>query len=317
MSNQTEPQELKYLTLKRILGQYPNDGVVQGPALIISAGIHGNEPSGVLALKKVFKKLEEGQIPIHGQVTGVAGNLRALKESVRLIDKDLNRVCTLEHESKILNEEFLGFHESHEFAELIKVVEKKLKSNVFSHILFMDLHTTSSETTPFISVNKQEKSYNFAIQFPLPVVKGIEKYIPGHFDHYLTLKGHTGFTVEAGAHLSSKSIEYHEAMIWMMLDKAGMMDKDHLREFNYHKYKLEETFGGDGGYEVIHRHHIGEQEEFKMKPGYKNFSEIFKGEILATANGEEVTSPIDGRIYMPLYQSQGSDGFFIVKKCEE
>lgn len=315
MPDQINLDEVNLTEVKRILGKYPKEPHTEGPALIISAGVHGNEPSGLLALKRVFKVLDASQIPCKGQITGVSGNLEAIKNRVRLIDKDLNRVCTLDNEEKIRNGHLPDFHEAKEFKALIEVIDDKLSSEKLTEVLFMDFHTTSSDTTPFISVNKQQKSYDLAIKFPLPVVKGIEKYIPGHFDHYLTLKGHRGFTVEAGQHLSAKSVDYHEAMVWMMLEKAGMVAKKDIPQYGNFLKLLEETFGGESGYEVIHRHHIEEGEEFSMKPGFKNFSKISKGEILATSNGEDIISEIDGRIYMPLYQSQGSDGFFIVKEC--
>lgn len=315
MPAQINLEDNALIQVKRILGQYPANAQSEGPALIISAGIHGNEPSGILALDRVFRALVDNNISCKGQITGVSGNLEAIKRGVRLIDKDLNRVCTLEYEQSIKEGNMPDFHEAREFKSLIEVIEEKLKRDKLEKVLFMDLHTTSSDTTPFISVNKQDKSYDFAIKFPLPVVKGIEKYIPGHFDHYLTLKGHVGFTVEAGQHLSGKSVDYHEAMIWMMLEVSGMVNKEDIPLYDHFYNLLKDTFGGEGGYEVIYRHSIEDGENFKMKPGFKNFSKISKGETLATVNGEEITSEIDGRIYMPLYQSQGSDGFFIVKEC--
>jgi len=315
MTDQNKLDDIPLVQVNRILGKYPIEPISEGPALIISAGVHGNEPSGLLALERVFNVFENHTISCKGQLTGVAGNLEAIKRGVRLIDKDLNRVCTLDNERKIGEGNIPEFHEAKEFKALIEVIEEKLNNGMLTEVLFMDLHTTSSDTTPFISVNKQDSSYDLAIKFPLPVVKGIEKYIPGHFDHYLTLKGHRGFTIEAGQHLSAKSVDYHEAMIWMMLEISGMISKEDIPRYDHFYSLLDETFGGESGYEVVHRHHIEEGEEFKMKPGYKNFSKISKGEKLATSNGEDIISDIDGRIYMPLYQSQGSDGFFIVKEC--
>ena len=50
-----------------------------------------------------------------------------------------------------------------------------------------------------------------------------------------------------------------------------------------------------------------------MKEGYENFQKIEKGELLAEQNGEKVYSEWDAYIFMPLYQSQGNDGFFVVQ----
>ena len=50
-----------------------------------------------------------------------------------------------------------------------------------------------------------------------------------------------------------------------------------------------------------------------MQPGYTNFQLIKKGELLAKSNGEQVFAKYSSRIFMPLYQSQGNDGFFGIR----
>ncbi len=54
-----------------------------------------------------------------------------------------------------------------------------------------------------------------------------------------------------------------------------------------------------------------------MEPGFTNFQRIFKGQVLAKNNKGDVLSPVDGNIFMPLYQKQGNDGFFIVQPVEK
>jgi succinylglutamate desuccinylase len=51
-----------------------------------------------------------------------------------------------------------------------------------------------------------------------------------------------------------------------------------------------------------------------MKPGFDSFQFIEKGELLAEDKSGAITAPIDGRIFMPLYQIAGDDGFFIVEE---
>ncbi|MEM7297898.1 MAG: aspartoacylase, partial [Bacteroidota bacterium] len=41
---------------------------------------------------------------------------------------------------------------------------------------------------------------------------------------------------------------------------------------------------------------------------------IKEGQHLANSNGAAIKAKEDSRIFMPLYQSQGSDGFFTIKK---
>ena len=53
-----------------------------------------------------------------------------------------------------------------------------------------------------------------------------------------------------------------------------------------------------------------------MLPGFINFQPIEVGTPLATENGQVITSPYAGNIFMPLYQNQGADGFFIIERTE-
>ena len=51
-----------------------------------------------------------------------------------------------------------------------------------------------------------------------------------------------------------------------------------------------------------------------MYDGFFNFQPILKNDLLAVKNGKSLYSPKDGRIFMPLYQKQGDEGFFIIEK---
>ena len=53
-----------------------------------------------------------------------------------------------------------------------------------------------------------------------------------------------------------------------------------------------------------------------MKEGFVNFQRVEKGQLIASNANGEIRSPKSGFIFMPLYQSQGYDGFFIVKEIK-
>ena len=54
-----------------------------------------------------------------------------------------------------------------------------------------------------------------------------------------------------------------------------------------------------------------------MNKGFLNFDKISKNQPLATNLGGLIKAPFNGRIFMPLYQNQGDDGFFIVTKISK
>lgn len=303
--------------LTRVIGEYPTDGMYSrpGPFLLASAGIHGNEPSGILALRRVFQKLKTKKPFLKGRLIGVTGNMAALKKGVRLIDKDLNRVCTPEFADRLKAGEIAGFQEGSEFHDLAAIVESLENNKKQEKFLFMDLHTTSSHTPPYISVNKKKENFDFAKKMPLPVVKGIEKFIPGHFDHFLTLKGHTGFTMEAGQHDDPKSVDFHEAAIWVVLVDNGMLDKSVI-DYAYYYNLLKDSSPTQDNFEVTYRLNLEEGREFVMESGFENFSEVKKGQLLAKLDGEDILADTDASLFLPLYQKQGSDGFFIVMPAD-
>ncbi len=50
-----------------------------------------------------------------------------------------------------------------------------------------------------------------------------------------------------------------------------------------------------------------------MRPGFQNFEAIREGQPLADDADGVVVAPEDGRIFLPLYQDLGDDGFFVVR----
>ena len=62
-----------------------------GPTLLVMAGVHGNEPAGVLAVQRVLGHLQERELPIDGRIVAFAGNLGALAAGQRFLARDLNR----------------------------------------------------------------------------------------------------------------------------------------------------------------------------------------------------------------------------------
>ena len=74
----------------RILGRHRGDE--PGATLLCVAGVHGNEPGGVLALQRVFEQLRRLCPAFAGELVGLTGNLTALARGRRYVDTDLNRM---------------------------------------------------------------------------------------------------------------------------------------------------------------------------------------------------------------------------------
>lgn len=297
--------------MERIIGKYTSNN--KGPLLFITAGVHGNEPSGVQALERVFAELQKAKPEIEGTILGVAGNKKALQEDKRFIEEDLNRTWK---EESIVNK-IQETHEQREMNELIKVLEQYPEQD-FTKRYFLDCHTTSSDSLPYISVQVVNDNDEWAHRFPTYIVRGFSDIVYGAIDHYLSRTGLTGFTFEAGQHTNKTSAENHEGMIWLYLKEACNLDLTKIGTYPQCVENFSEKNAPDQKtFEIIHRYGLEDQDEFQMEPGFKNFQKIKKGELLATKNGEEVRSEWDAYIFMPLYQAQGNDGFFIVQDVDK
>ncbi|MDX1543473.1 MAG: succinylglutamate desuccinylase/aspartoacylase family protein [Christiangramia sp.] len=294
--------------IPRIIGKYSSGK--DGPLLFVTGGIHGNEPSGVKALEIVFKELEKTKPVIEGTIIGVAGNKMALNQNKRYIDEDLNRTWTEENVDSGVKDT----HEKKEMFEIIDILEQYPEKD-FTKRYFLDCHTTSSPSLPYVSVQEVNDNDEWAHRFPTYIIRGFSDIITGDIDHYLSRTGMTGFVFEAGQHTDKTSVENHEGVIWLALKEACKLDLSQIStypecvdRFAKKNAPPQKTF------EIIYRHGLEDSDIFEMQPGYENFQKIEKGELLAKQNGNEVKSEWDAHIFMPLYQSQGNDGFFVVKE---
>ena len=282
----------------RIIGNYTSNS--KGPLLFVTAGVHGNEPSGVKALEKVFEELEKTKPRILGRIVGVKGNQAALEKGQRYIDEDLNRTWTAENVEKSNPDT----QEQKEMHEIIEILEQFPESD-YTKRYFLDCHTTSSDSLPYISVQEVNDNDPWAHKFPTYIVRGFSDIIYGAIDHYMSRTGLTGFVFEAGQHTAKASVENHEGVIWLALKEANELDVTQLscypecvERFTEKNAPEQKTF------EIKYRHEIKKGDNFKMEPGFKNFQKIKKGQLLATSNGQEIKSEWDAYIFMPLYQSQ-------------
>ena len=292
----------------RIIGNYSSNK--KGPLLFVTAGVHGNEPSGVKALEKVFAELEKTKPEINGRIVGVKGNKAALEKGKRYIDEDLNRTWTADNVKNHDPET----HEQREMHEIIEVLEQYPKEK-YTKRFFLDCHTTSSDSLPYISVQDVNDNDSWAQKFPTYIVRGFSDIIYGAIDHYMSRTGLTGFVFEAGQHTNKESVENHEGIIWLALKEANALEVESLSCYpNCVERFTEKNAPSQKTFEIVYRHEIKKGETFKMEPGFKNFQKIEKGKLLATSNDEEIKSKWDAYIFMPLYQSQGNDGFFIIEE---
>ena len=285
-------------------------GKTDGPTLIVVGSLHGNEPGGAMALTNLSPKLSAMTGSLKGRVYFLSGNTRAIKKRVRFIDADLNRYWTSDNMSGRRAEENSIISEARELSELDNILDSILIT-AMDEVFVLDLHSTSSEGIPFATVGDTLRNRSFAQKFPVPILLGIEEQLDGTMLEYLSNAGAVTLGFEGGQHLSSQTVENHEALVWLALTNSNILNVAEIKDFeNYHQL-LARGKQDSRIFEVRYRHAITSNDDFEMKAGFDNFDPVKRGEVIGSDKKGSVTAGETGLLLMPLYQKLGEDGFFI------
>ncbi len=301
------------LDLTRVIGAYR--GEAAGPSLVCVGSIHGNEPSGADALKRVFETLEARGLTVRGEVVGLTGNLRALSKGVRFLAKDLNRHWTPARVAMMSAGRMPTDPDSEdvEQSELLGVLTDAF-GRARGDVSFLDLHTTSALGGPFLVIGDTLRNRRFAMGIPAPIILGLEERLGGTLPEYVNGLGHVTVGFEAGQHDDPRSVDIHEAGVWLAMVNAGIIDEADVPEAGaYRSLITEASKGVPRVLELSHHHRIKQSDGFRMAPEIPNFSVIRSGQRLATDKRGDITSPVTGLLLLPLYQGQGNDGYFLAR----
>ena len=305
----------QHIETGRIIGAI--QGTQPGPLLVFFGGIHGNEPAGLFALRQVYQELLESDCEFHGEFVAIAGNLWALSQQRRYDKYDLNRLWTPEGIDKLKRRAFSKDEMSEDIEqqqEIFQCLTELLEGDKKPYYFF-DLHTTSSETEPFITINDTLLNRAFSSLYPVPIILGIEEFLEGPLLSYINELGYISIGFEAGQNDSRAAFENHKAFIYLSLYNSGFIDRASFDAYNAHEKTLRQASSIQNEiFEITMRYQIQAGEAFAMKPGYVNFQPIRKRETLADNAQGPIRAPMSGRIFMPLYQSQGDDGYFILRR---
>jgi succinylglutamate desuccinylase len=312
------------IMVNRIVGTM--GGTLPGPLVVVTAALHGNEPAGVQALEAIFNLLEsENIIGFKGRFIGLIGNVQAYATHSRFMLRDFNRVWRMD-----LLAELLAQHESHlqgedlEFVQLYNTICREVEASKPKKILFLDLHTTSAGGGLFCIPTDEGESLAWAKLLQAPVVLGLYDQVDGtllrfgvsgYFSNNTAVVPTLGVAFEAGQHDHPDAVVRSIAAILKTLEYAGCLPD------------VGEGFLESTGLQrpqtppplitrLVTAHHINPGDGFVMRPGYVNFQPVLEGEPLADDANGPIVAPFTGMILMPLYQSQGSDGFFLVRSAE-
>lgn len=289
----------------------------KGPVVVLFVGIHGNEPAGTKAVDQIAAKLGSDKREMVGAVYAISGNIQALDLGVRYIDTDLNRLWEIFQTGRAKayqngTSKSIEYGESLEIKETLDEILKKHKKRA-TDFVFADLHTTSSQSCAFILLNDTLSNRDIARKFPVPQILGIEENIHGTLLSYINNLGYKAIGFEAGAHDDEISVLRSEAFLWLLLHNSGFMVLSDSEKGNFEDTIQTHIGVPDTYFEVLYHKRVEDPGEFQMITGFQNFDQIDKGTPLAYEFGKLIKAPKGGRIFMPLYQKVGHDGFLIVR----
>lgn len=294
-----------------LIAQFQSDSI--GPTLIAVGSIHGNEPSGRLALERVAKRLEPLKEKLRGSVYFLVGNIAASERSVRFVDADLNRHWKRENIRKNTHSARGELAEDHEQHILLSIFRKVI-SLAIGEVFVLDLHSTSAGGAAFATLGDTLRNRHFAQKLPVTILLGIEEQLEGTMLEFLNNEGAVTLGFEAGQHASSEAIDNHEALVVLSLVNAGILRADDFDDLDILEKRLAAAAGRRLIVEVRHREAVKPDDEFRMYQEFRNFDPVKTGTPLAENRNGIIRSPETGMILMPLYQPLGEDGFFIVRR---
>jgi succinylglutamate desuccinylase len=285
--------------------------------LLVTCLVHGNEPAGERAAQEVLASLPADDLRC--RLVVLRGNLAAAAAGVRCLDRDLNRLFPTTNPPET-DPGHASVADNAERDELKGLILELAEEHADHPRYFLDFHTTSSETLPYLSLpSASETCREFAASLPIHRVSGFAQHVSGSIDRYLHEQDFLGFACEGGQHEGPHAVRSMAALLWLMLDEVGGFSAKPRSEMRRILDTAREVLQMETGsfskyFTIIYRHALKGDEDFVMKPGFVNFQAVKKGELLAHDRTGPIHSPQDGQILMPLYQKSGKDGFFIVNE---
>lgn len=304
----------------RVLGHMP--GPADGATVICVGGIHGNEPAGVLGLRRVLDVLEDHRESLRGSFLALVGNCGALAEKRRYIDEDLNRIWLPDRLQTIRGGDVSdpsGRGPSHE-AEEMRALDLELRAAIEGaadrEVYVLDLHTTSARGPAFNVLNDTLPNRAFAATIPAPTVLGLEEEVSGTLlSHLADAYDLQSVCFESGQHDDEAAVDLAEAAVWLVLAEGGVIEAAEWPQVSAGRAAIARAAAGlPKVVDVHYRHHIEPEDGFRMRPGFKGFETVRAGDIVGDDLRGPVRAPQEGLMLMPLYQGQGEDGFFLVRK---
>ena len=288
-----------------------------GPKVAIVCGAHGNEQNGVLAAEKIFAALEQKNYI--GSICVLKENPSALEKGVRYIDRDINRLWSDERIASIDQLENSPLVEERELYHSYKLL-REFYDGLHVPAFMFDLHGTSSVSSPFSISFDSSLSFELTSKLCVPTIiwPDSESFWAEVLTSYATRRGVAATVFEVGPLYDQSTANLLEACVWDALAVIKVIGADCENEVSAARKLLARQYTNIPRIlQIFYEQRVTSEDEFVMKPGYRNFQKVSKGEHLADDRNGKVCAPIDAYLLFPLYQGVSDYGFALANEPKE
>ena len=288
-----------------------------GPKVAIVCGAHGNETNGVLAAERVFSALAQKEYL--GSICILKENLSALEQGVRYVDRDINRLWSDERIAAIDLLENSSLVEERELYHSYKSLRKFFDGLHVPAFMF-DLHGTSSVSSPFSISFDSSLSLELTSKLCVPTIvwPDSESFWAEVLTSYATRRGVAATVFEVGPLYDQSTAGLLEACVWDALAAIKVVGEDCQAEVSAARKLLARQYTNVPRIlQIAYEQIITPEDEFVMKPGFRNFQKVCKGEHLADDRTGKICAPFDAYLLFPLYQGVSDYGFALANEPAE
>lgn len=261
------------------------DSHIEGPELIFTLGIHGNETAAFAPVTELMQDLLCSNETLNcGRLVIAFGNVEALKEGNRSVagGANLNRILK---EGGVRSEDSA----THKRAkELMAILDGSYEQDLtFTERYHIDFHTATELTKDFIfcSLFDLEFAKHFGSDYIIALSENkINEYIGGTTLDYGVRNNLISLTFEAGTHYSKESVACSRKAMYEILHRTGVMGRitSEEKRHNPNIIQIEKIFKKPSN--------TFKFSTYKDGTTYKNFDFIPKGSVIGVdkTNGTHI-----------------------------
>ncbi|MBI4836751.1 MAG: succinylglutamate desuccinylase/aspartoacylase family protein [Candidatus Abawacabacteria bacterium] len=258
-----------------------------GPKVVILGGVHGNETCGV----KVLDQLQNLTIN-KGQLTLMYGNPMAIKQNVRFVEQNLNRMFVPDQDLSITMRQSYEYQRSREILPYLQAAD-----------YLLDIHASFTPgSLPFIIC--ESNGALIAQHFPhLMRCYGFAVIEPGGTDGFMNNNGKVGLCVECGylADVATNEIGYETARSF--LAALGLIDR---------KLTVNSLQQVWDAYYLYHT----KTNSFRLTKEFTDFEDVKPGQTIGYDGNEAVNAFQNEKVLFARNRDKiGDEAFILVKKA--